>query len=103
MSADAQLQFFIAALLSAVAFGCFALAAGLAGRARFAAALGAAAWLFGAIAVARNQVRVCWLGKLGLGQCAKGFAKNDISAAVLPDLSRWVTALVRAIAELTSH
>jgi hypothetical protein len=52
MSADAQVQFFIAALLSAVAFGCFALAAGFAGRARFAAVLGAAAWLFGAIAVA---------------------------------------------------
>ena len=45
MSADAQLQFFIAALLSAVAFGCFALAAGFAGRARFAAVLGTAAWL----------------------------------------------------------
>jgi hypothetical protein len=52
MSADAQLQFFIAVLLSAVAFGCFALAARFAGRARFAAVLGTAAWLFGAIAVA---------------------------------------------------
>jgi hypothetical protein len=52
MSEDAQLQLFVAALLSAVAFGCFALAAGFAGRARFAAVLGTAAWLFGAIAVA---------------------------------------------------
>jgi len=52
MSADAQLHFFIAALLSAVAFGCFAFAAGFAGRTRFAAVLGTAAWLFGAISVA---------------------------------------------------
>jgi hypothetical protein len=52
MSADAQLQFFIAALLSAVAFGCFAFAARFADRARFAAVLGIAAWLFAAVAVA---------------------------------------------------
>jgi len=44
MSANSQLQLFIAALLSAVAFGCFALAAGFAGRARFAAVLGTAAF-----------------------------------------------------------
>ena len=52
MSAEAQLQFFIAALLSAVAFGCFAFAARFADRARFAAVLGIAAWLFAAVAVA---------------------------------------------------
>src|SRR5271156_598828 len=28
-----------------------------------------------------------WLGKLGLGQYAQGFAENDINFAVLPHLS----------------
>jgi hypothetical protein len=50
MSAGSQL--FIATLLSAVAFGCFALAAGFAGRPRFAAVLGTAAWLFAAVTIA---------------------------------------------------
>jgi len=43
---------FIATLLSAVAFGCFAFAAGLAGRPRAAAVFGTAAWLLAAVAVA---------------------------------------------------
>jgi hypothetical protein len=43
---------FIATLLSAVAFGCFAFAAGLAGRPRAAAVFGTAASLLAAVAVA---------------------------------------------------
>jgi hypothetical protein len=50
MSAGSQL--FIATLLSAVGLGCFAFAAGFAGRPRFAAVLGTAAWLLAAVAVA---------------------------------------------------
>ena len=50
MSASSRL--FIATLLSAVAFGCFAFAAGLAGRPRAAAVFGTAAWLLVAVAVA---------------------------------------------------
>ena len=42
---------FIATLLSAVAFGCFAFAAGLAGRPRAAVLFGTAAWLLAAGAV----------------------------------------------------
>jgi hypothetical protein len=54
MSASSQL--FIATLLSAVAFGCFAFAAGFAGRPRFATVLGTAAWLLAAVAVALLMV-----------------------------------------------
>jgi len=50
MSASSQL--FIATLLSAVAFGCFALAAGFAGRPIIAAVLAALVWLLVALAVA---------------------------------------------------
>ena len=50
MSASSQL--FIAMLLSAVAFGCFAFAAGFAGRPRSAAVLAALVWLLVAVAVA---------------------------------------------------
>jgi hypothetical protein len=52
MLAGSLLHAFIAAVLSAVGFGCFALSAGFAGRPKLAAGLGAAAWLFGALAVA---------------------------------------------------
>ena len=50
MSASSQLV--IATLLSAVAFGCFAFAAGFAGRSKIAAVLGALVWLLVALAVA---------------------------------------------------
>ena len=50
MSASSQL--FIATLLSAVAFGCFAFAAGFAGRPIIAAVLAALVWLLVAVAVA---------------------------------------------------
>jgi hypothetical protein len=49
---SAVTQLFIATLWSAVAFGCFAFAAGFASRARFAAVLGTAEWLFAAVTVA---------------------------------------------------
>ena len=55
-----------------------------------------------------------WLEKLGLGQYAQRFAENDISFAVLPDLTDQHLKeigvslghrlqLLRAIAELTSR
>ena len=50
MSASTQL--FIATLLSAVAFGCFAFAAGFAGRLKIAAVLAALVWLLVALAAA---------------------------------------------------
>ena len=50
--APASSQMFIATLLSAAAFGCFAFAAGLAGRPRAAAVFGTAASLLAAVAVA---------------------------------------------------
>ena len=50
--APASSQMFIATLLSAAAFGCFAFAAGLAGRPRAAAVFRTAAWLLAAVAVA---------------------------------------------------
>jgi hypothetical protein len=47
-----SLQMLIAILLSAVACGCFALAAHHSGRSAIAALLAAMAWLFAAVAVA---------------------------------------------------
>jgi hypothetical protein len=54
MSASSQL--FIAMLLSAVAFGCFAFATGFAGRPRATAVFGTTAWLLAAVAFALLMV-----------------------------------------------
>ena len=54
MSAD--LQLFVAGMLAAVACGCFASVAGLAGRPRIAAALAVVAFGFGAATAALLKV-----------------------------------------------